>query len=372
MDLLHLTSELQRHVRSIDAARLSPPEVAALLDQYALLEKLAAAGKTALAATLRGHAGARAVAAATGSSFGQAKDVIETGKRLRDQPLVAAAMAAGLLSQQQASEVSAGVEKDPDAAAHLLEVAASSTLRDLRDEVRRIIAGADPDPDASYDAVKASRYVRYRSSRDGAVEGSFRLTADSGALIFTALEAEADRLYRTAARAGMPLIHDQALADALVTLITGKGSSSRVGVKMIVKVDITAPGGPGAEIRGAGPIPMSRARDLLANAFVAGIVEDGADIMKVKHLAHRPSALQKTALEWLFDGCADAGCDRRLGIEIDHVEPWSNDGETTIRNLDPKCRPDHAEKTKRDWAQGRIRGRPTQNRAPGVVRRQRK
>jgi hypothetical protein len=55
-----------------------------------------------------------------------------------------------------------------------------------------------------------------------------------------------------------------------------------------------------------------------------------------------------------FDGiaCSEHGCDRKYGLEIDHVDPCANGGPTSLANLKPECKPHHWDKTRRDRRAG--------------------
>jgi len=61
--------------------------------------------------------------------------------------------------------------------------------------------------------------------------------------------------------------------------------------------------------------------------------------------------------------CAEIGCDRRYGLEWDHVDPRANGGPTSLANLKPECKPHHWDKTERDRKAG-ILGRSPPARAP--------
>jgi hypothetical protein len=103
---------------------------------------------------------------------------------------------------------------------------------------------------------------------------------------------------------------------------------------------------------------MAAARD----AFIKGVLHDGVEIQHVVHFGRGPNALQRTALMLGlppdFEGaqCSEAGCDRRYGLEFDHVDPVANGGATTIRNIQPKCDEHHDQKTERDRRAGRLGG----------------
>ncbi|MET0420711.1 MAG: HNH endonuclease signature motif containing protein, partial [Acidimicrobiia bacterium] len=68
-----------------------------------------------------------------------------------------------------------------------------------------------------------------------------------------------------------------------------------------------------------------------------------------------------------FDGrkCSEPGCERRLGLETDHVVPFSEGGPTSGENLADLCGPHHRAKSERDRRSGRARAaRGDAERAP--------
>ena len=87
---------------------------------------------------------------------------------------------------------------------------------------------------------------------------------------------------------------------------------------------------------GGGPVPVRVVRSLLDDAFVTAVVSDGVDVSTVAHLGRRPTAHQRSALEVRDPECVVGGCHVRVGLEIDHVEPWSA---TRVTKLDarPGC-----------------------------------
>ena len=77
-----------------------------------------------------------------GMSPAAAKRALETGRRLADQPEVAAAALAGDLSAEQATAIADGVAADPAQAAHLIDTAQHSSLPELNEEVAKVKAAA--------------------------------------------------------------------------------------------------------------------------------------------------------------------------------------------------------------------------------------
>ena len=115
---------------------------------------------------------------------------------------------------------------------------------------------------------------------------------------------------------------------------------------------------------GGGPVPVATLRELAQSAFVKGVLHDGVEIKHVVHWGRRLPATLRTALELGnvpdFDGvtCVEQGCERRLGLEWDHIDPVANGGATSFDNLEARCDPHHQAKTQRDRQAGRLGTRP--------------
>ena len=118
-------------------------------------------------------------------------------------------------------------------------------------------------------------------------------------------------------------------------------------------------------VRGGGPVPVERVRELSEDAFIKAVLHDGVRIGTVKHFGRHISAELRTALELGappgFDGalCAEPECGRRYGLEWDHVDPVAHGGPTSYQNLQPRCWPHHRDKTERDRAAGLFARGPT-------------
>ena len=100
-----------------------------------------------------------------------------------------------------------------------------------------------------------------------------------------------------------------------------------------------------SHIIGGGPIPVRVARELAKDAFLKVVLHDGVNIHTVVHFGRRRPAELNTALELGgppdFDGvtCSEVGCDRKYGLQWDHIDPVANDGPTSVENLQPLCWP---------------------------------
>jgi hypothetical protein len=73
------------------------------------------------------------------------------------------------------------------------------------------------------------------------------------------------------------------------------------------------------------------------------------------HLGRRPTAHQRTALVVRDPECVVPGCHVRVGLEIDHVDPWCATRVTKLDRLARLCRFHHAQKTHEGY---RLEGGP--------------
>lgn len=104
----------------------------------------------------------------SGMSPTQARRVLATGRRLLDQPAVAAAALSGQLSAEQTAAVSAGVEANPAKAAELIRLAGEVSLPELNEAVARVRAQA-----VDLEARRRAIHARRTLSRFTDVEGVY-------------------------------------------------------------------------------------------------------------------------------------------------------------------------------------------------------
>ena len=109
------------------------------------------------------------------------------------------------------------------------------------------------------------------------------------------------------------------------------------------------------EVAGVGRVPVGVVRSLVDDAFLTAVVSDGVDVARVAHLGRHPTAHQRSALEVRDPECVVGHCHVRVGLEIDHVEPWSATRVTKLDALARLCRFHHAQKTHEGY---RLEGGP--------------
>jgi hypothetical protein len=105
------------------------------------------------------------------------------------------------------------------------------------------------------------------------------------------------------------------------------------------------------ELVGWGPVPVSTVEEMIeAGAFLCAVATKGCDLTNVVHLGRRPTALQTTALQWLYPTCAVQGCGQVARLEKDHRHDWARTKVTMLGGLDLLCRYHHGLKTTKNWA----------------------
>ncbi|HZP30602.1 MAG TPA: DUF222 domain-containing protein, partial [Acidimicrobiia bacterium] len=141
-----IRAALEEAAEHFDADLVDPDTAEAVLDDAVAIRNIAATLESLAADRLTrsrrdnptgDRSAAEALARRSGTSVSQAKQVLETGRRLRQCPDTAAAARRGQLSPQQAAAITDAASVDPDAEGRLLEQARRGSLQELRDECAR-------------------------------------------------------------------------------------------------------------------------------------------------------------------------------------------------------------------------------------------
>jgi hypothetical protein len=360
-------------------ARVEPdavplPAAPSMWREFDRLERLATSAKTLLARRVDEskqwkregfRSAAEQLASLGGTTIGAARDALAVSSAVRSLPSTEAAVRAGSLSSAQASAVASAAASDPASEARLLEQAETSSLAELREECLRTKANADPDRDTTYRRIHEQRRLRTWTDAEGAWNLVARGTPDAGAAVIAALEPLIDERFTKAREGGEREPREAYAFDALVGLAAqpiGAAGPDRASTKRqnprflsLLRVDLTAltrgrtAADETCELSGLGPIPVSRARELLGVSTLRLVITKGVDVANVTHLGRGPSAAQRIALLWSSPTCTVEGC-TRTRVEIDHRVPWADDPRTRLDNLDPLCSHHHDRKTSDGWA----------------------
>lgn len=139
--LVELRDAMARYAAAFNAALLDAAHVERVIALAAATEGIAATLTTLAAARLADggswktsgeRSAAHRLAGITRSSVSQAKETVETGRRLLDLPAVAEAARAGQLSPQQASVLADAAAANRGAESRLVALAKRSSLAELR------------------------------------------------------------------------------------------------------------------------------------------------------------------------------------------------------------------------------------------------
>jgi Domain of unknown function (DUF222) len=224
--LSELREAIGRYARCFDARSLLGSEAARVVDDAAAIERTISAVKALAVARVEetdawGNSGQRSSADAlsrrTGISKGEAKDILESGKRLAGQADVADAALGGKLSPAQASLIAGAVEADPGSAARLIETAQDTSLTELRDEVARTKA-AVTDLEERRRMIHRRRRLRSWTDPEGAWHLSGYGNPEDGAQIMAALRPIQDEIFRQARKEDRRESPDAYAFDSLVQL----------------------------------------------------------------------------------------------------------------------------------------------------------
>jgi hypothetical protein len=405
--LRRVADELRAVLADFEPERLTGPDAAGMLTAFSEIEKLAAGGKLLSARRVetsnvwrrKGHRSAAAhVAEATGVGLGPAIHALKAARQLGSLPTTEEAVRDGRLSEVQVKEITDAAIRQPEAERELVDTAQKEPLNLLKLRCRRVKA-TQGDQHAAYAAIHRSRFLRHWTDDDGAVRFDARLTPDDGARLVASLKTEADRLAVEARRAGLDEPRRALAADALVRLACGTrrhkgteprgstnsqagrksgsgpgsgGDGNRAGrqsdpttgtyrgggstdagptAMVHVRVDHRAlmrgslRRGEICEIPGIGPIPVEVARRLAVDSILSVLVTDGVDVTAVAHAGRTIPASVKRALIERDPVCVVPGCQTAEGLEIDHVDPFGQGGQTSLANLARLCHWHHYLKT---------------------------
>jgi hypothetical protein len=347
-------------LRDFEPRTVDGDDAVTLVELFTSVEHLGAAG-TAIAAR-RVHetgvyrdSGARSaghwLAGKTGTTVGAAIRALDTAKALGGLTATDQAFRAGELSEAQAHEITAAATIDPESEERLLRTAKRTNLRALKDDARTVHASARDDAEWAQ-LLHDTRSVSTWTDRDAAVRADVRLAPDRGADFLAALAAETDLVFREARAAGCREPRTAYAADALVNLAT-RGPRRKTSATLIADESAVTRGhvvdGERCEIAGVGPIPVTIARAMLADANVRTTTVAGLELEGIDSGSRYLPADLRRWLDATYTSCGVEGCDADHGLEYDHVVPYAAGGPTTRDNLWRLCRYHHHLKTDERW-----------------------
>ena len=365
-------------VAGFEAGRYSGDDSVTLLTLFTDLERTALAGKTLVAArvaesnvhTRAGHRSpAEFIAASTGDSVGESKDLVKLGEALSDQPALDRALRDGRLSRLRAKRASDAARINPNREDDLVRWAETDSDAGFTEHLGRARAEGRSTDDARRHRrhLHENRTCREFTDDDGAFALRATLTPEAGAELKAALDAQADRQFERARREGRFENAGAYRDDALVALVTGRGLLGSRGtertpdapvrtrdpkatVNVVVDLETLREGnvrpGERCEIPGVGPVSVDYARDLLGDCLFHVFVTSATDIHAVWSPGRHLRRDVRAGLVLRDPRCVVPGCDARLGLECDHwVTDFAQGGLTALDNLARICKRHHRQRT---------------------------
>lgn len=377
-----LVDELSRELAAFDPGLYSGADCAALVERFARAENALIAARLR-AAVRAGESGAHRargfadpsdwLASSSGSTIRDSRAALDAVRVVEALPETRDALVAGEVSIAQAAEIARTEAEVPGSEAELLDLAKGSSLGAVRNLARKRRVAAIR-PEELYARQHASRAGAHWTDEIGMVWLRVGLTPEVGLPIVARLDAETDRVWREARRAGRSDSRAACAADAFARMCNTKVAAKRGGTDLVFVCSLDAyrrghaHEGELSHAVGGGPLPVSIIRAAAHDAFLKVAFHDGVEIRRVAHLGRHIPAELRTALELgpfpELDGmvCEEEGCDRRYGLEWHHVDPMANGGTTSAENLKLLCTPHHDDETERQRAAGLLDGGP--ERAP--------
>ncbi|HEX2149075.1 MAG TPA: HNH endonuclease [Actinomycetota bacterium] len=362
----NVVASLQNLLSDLDASAFGQTETKELFEQFVLIERLGAAGKSLMgvqaAETKLWWEGYRSpahyVADKSKCTVNHAAEMLHTVEHMKDLPRTDRAFRAGSLTELQAKEVVSAAVLDSASQRELLEIAELESLAELRRQASRVRAAAMSE-EQKYQRAHKKRELRHWTD----IEGTFHLTAgmtpDSGAVVLACLRPFFEELARAAAKSGIKQRATAQMADALVQMAKRSrcippdalrpGPTAVVHLRMDYAALVRGYLKPGeiCEVPGVGPIGLEAAKVFLADSYRVGILMDGEDIRSVKGLGHSiPDRLRRAVHERDDWRCVVPGCCMECSPkDIDHVIPVAQGGQTKLYNLALLCTWHHYLKT---------------------------
>jgi len=288
--------------------------------------------------------------------FGEARMLV------RDLPATMGALSAGRISYRHAQvmvDQAAGLSlSDRDTLERLaVPVAETSTPQSFAHRARRLREGLDPTTiEARTKAAVEDRHVVLVAGRDGMGELIVHAPMHQLLAVHSRATEHATRLQGPTEPRTLTQLRADAVVDALLngTMEALGGRRIRPDVYLTVPVlSLLGESDIPATLDGYGPIPISLARELAADApsFVRVLThpETGATL-SVGRTRYSPPADMKTAKRFEQPECGFPACDKPAEFcDLDHIHDWIKDGHTSLKNLAYLCPGHHDLKHATAW-----------------------
>jgi hypothetical protein len=354
VSLVAARTSLDEIALGFDASSLSEAEALRMVDELGAIRR-AVDGMLARAARRvdETHTGAQSAAAAVarllGVGVGEVRGAIETATKLEQLPATDRAVREGRLSGREAELIAGAASHNPSAEKSLLAVAGQG-LVPLKEACVAARARVE-DPAARRKRQHGQREFRSWTDADGMWAGRFRFPPEIGGPMKTAIEQQAQRIFREHKTGTDHESNNAYAADAIAGFVLTNTNTADPVTTTTQRVDATVHivvdhstlvcggtlDGDVCEIPGVGPVDVGWVTELLGSAFLTLVIKKGKDITTVAHLGRHVPAEILTALIVSGRQCDIEDCHHRGYLERDHIHDHAHGGPTSYANLGWLC-----------------------------------
>lgn len=236
------------------------------------------------------------------------------------------------------------------------------TTGQIRTRIRRLCLEIDPEEAAkrSEAAVEERRFVIEPTTVGTAEIHGYGAPIDRAAAIGRRINGYARSLKNAGDRRPLNQIRMDVALDFLEGKALDANPGSGGGVVVHVTLDTLAglsetPG----ELAGYGPVRADIARQVAAGqqdrSWSYVVTDEAGDLVQTGVTRRRPTAAQKRDIHALYPTCVFPGCPAPADeCDIDHMDPFAEGGETSVRNNAPLCEPDHIGRHSAGWKYRRL------------------
>ncbi|MCB1031300.1 MAG: DUF222 domain-containing protein [Acidimicrobiales bacterium] len=256
---------------------------------------------------------------------------VRVAKAMRAYPLLDQAMARGDISYAKARILVASLSKENVEA--LVDIAAKTPSGQLGAAIAAWSQRNEDEEQIRARQMKA-RSLKWRTDPDGMVVITARLIPEDAAQVCAAIEVVTTRSH---APAGASLANQR--ADSLVKIATDGGSA--MNAEVVIHVNET-----GNSLPDGTPLSDGAVTKLLPEAFISLLLHDNERYpIDASPRRRSPTRRQKRVIDGRHEECQHLGCHSTDFLEYDHIEPYSQGGETVLDNLQRLCDPHNRAKT---------------------------
>ncbi len=285
---------------------------------------------------------------------------------VRRVPAILDALEAGLIDNRRARAMVHGTTHlDDDTARAVVDAviddAPRFTTGQLMHRLRKLCIDVDPDQAARrYQQAVEQRAIRSQATEAGTVD---LFATDLAPDQVAAVMAHLNHTARTLRNQGDTRTMDQLRADVFIDLLEGThtGCTSRGGVNLTADLEtLTYLAEHPGELAGYGPVIADIARQVTEHQTHSQWTYTITDphtgmLIDAGTTKRRPDAAQRRWVQARDQVCVFPGCRMpATDCDLDHIEPHSHGGITSVGNLAPGCRHDHTTHTTLGWTYRRL------------------